>query len=106
MVGLTASPACVIITPCQRDEYIYHAEWAYGLSLLSSPGAGAQPDDVFRLGGDPRYYRWSAANAGPGHDAGAGRLRTVPFSDPLRALLADIASLFPNGSRYRTVTSG
>jgi hypothetical protein len=23
------------------------------LSLLSSPGAGAQPDDVFRLGGDP-----------------------------------------------------
>ena len=37
--------------------------------VLSSPGAGAQPDDVFWLGGDPWHYYWPAVNSGPRHDA-------------------------------------
>lgn len=47
MVGFTARSACAVITGRQMGEYLHHAQWSYGIFVLSSPGAGAQPDDVF-----------------------------------------------------------
>ena len=86
----------VLLLPLARGMNTYtmlngHMVYLYYLPLALV--LSTQPDDVFRLGGDPRNYRWSAANAGPGHDAGAGRWRTVPFPDPLRALLGRISHL-------------
>lgn len=47
MVGFTARSACAVITGRQMGEYLHHAQWSYGIFVLSSHGAGAQPDDVF-----------------------------------------------------------
>jgi hypothetical protein len=53
VVGFTACSALAVITLRQMGEYLHHAQWPHGIPLLSSSGISTQPDDVFRLGGDP-----------------------------------------------------
>ena len=36
-----------LLLPVARWANTHHAQWSYGIFVLSSPGAGAQPDDVF-----------------------------------------------------------
>ncbi len=37
----------LLLPVARMGEYLHHAQWSYGIFVLSSPGAGAQPDDVF-----------------------------------------------------------
>ena len=37
MVGFTARSACAVITGRQMGEYLHHAQWSYGIFVLSSP---------------------------------------------------------------------
>ncbi len=36
MVGFTARSACAVITGRQMGEYLHHAQWSYGIFVLSS----------------------------------------------------------------------
>jgi hypothetical protein len=62
-------------------EYLHHAEW-YMVFLYYLPLALVLSLMMFLVGGDPGYYYWPAAHAGPGNDARAGDRRVVPFSYP------------------------
>ncbi len=36
VVGFTARSACAVITGRQMGEYLHHAQWSYGIFVLSS----------------------------------------------------------------------